>query len=130
MKTLDFLQVEEILQGSGNFGFRGLNGIYGSKEYKEGEYLECSINDWDNRGIEYNPELERLNGTSAICVSYTMMDEEIVDAYNVALNYSDCGKVILVSGTESEYGYDNGEVILSNWGDGAMFLGFVEFEKE
>ena len=126
MKKLNLEQVAEILEGSGHFGFRGLNGIHGTREYQDGMYLERSINDWDNRGIEYNPGLERLNGTSAICVSYTMMDEEIVDAYNVALNYSDCGKVILVSGTESEYGYDNGEVILSNWGDGAKFIGFVE----
>ncbi|MDD5064972.1 MAG: hypothetical protein PHQ35_09495 [Phycisphaerae bacterium] len=118
-------QLKEILEGSGYFGLRGLSGIHGKAEYQDGEILECSFDDWDNRGVEYNPELDRLDGTAAIGVNEYMDDEEIVEMYKKALNYSDCGKVILISGTDAEAGCDGHETVISYKGDGAKFRGYA-----
>jgi hypothetical protein len=54
-----------------------------------------------------------------------MSEKEIKAAYEKALNYSDCGKVILINGDNEEYGADEGETVLSYMGDGAKFLGQV-----
>jgi len=126
MKKLTLNEVKDLLEGSGYFGFRGLSGIHGQAEYQEGEILDCSIDDWDNRGIEYNPELPRLDGTSEIGVNEYMEDEEIVEMYQKALKYSDCGKVILINGDRQTYGVDQDEVVISYMGDGARCLGYVE----
>lgn len=126
MKKLTIEEINELLEGNGYFGFRGLNGIYGAAEYEENETLEKSIDDWDGRGVEYNSELEKLNGTSAIGVNEYMTEDQIMEMYEKALNYSDCGKVILINGSDEEQGNDAGEVVLSYKGDGARFLGYVE----
>lgn len=126
MKKLTFGEVKELLEGSGYFCFRGLSGIHGQAEYQEGEILDCSFDDWDNREIEYKPELPRLPGTSAIGVNEYMEDEEIIEMYQKALKYSDCNKVILINGDRQTYGADQYEVVISYVGDGAKFLGYVE----
>lgn len=125
MKALNIEEVKELLEGRGYFGFRGLSGIYGQKEYSEGAELEFSIDDWEERGVQYNPKLPLLTGTSAIGVNEYMEDEEITEMYNKALRYSDCNKVLLINGTNQEYGADNDEVALSNDGCGAISLGYV-----
>jgi len=126
MKRLTLNEVKELLEGSGYFGFRGLSGIYGGMEYQVGEILDCSFDDWDGRDIEYNPELPRLDGTSAIGVNEYMEDEEIIEMYQRALKYSDCNKVILINGDRQTYGADQYEVVISYIGDGARCLGYVE----
>ena len=128
MNITNLEQLKEILEGSGYFGLRGLSGIYGTAEYSENEILECSIDDWDNRGIEYNADAEKLNGTSAISINEYMSNETILERYQKALNYSDCGKVILINGTTAETGSDADEIIISYKGDGARFLGRVKLE--
>ena len=125
MKKLNLNQAMELLEGNGYFGFRGLNGIYGNAEYEENEILPCSLDDWDGRDIEYSEDMGELNGTSAIGVNEYMSEKEIHAAYEKALNYSDCGKVILINGDNEEYGADEGETVLSYMGDGARFLGFI-----
>ena len=125
MKKLNFNQTMELLEENGYFGFRGLNGIYGKAEYTENEILPCSLDDWEGRDIEYSEDLEELGGTSAIGVNEYMSEKEIKAAYEKALNYSDCGKVILINGDGEEYGADEGETVLSYMGDGAKFLGQV-----
>jgi len=87
--------------------------------------LPCSLDDWEGRDIEYDENLEELDGTSAIGVNEYMSEKEIKAAYEKALNYSDCGKVILINGDNEEYGADEGETVLSYMGDGAKFLGQV-----
>lgn len=126
MKKLTLNEVKELLEGSGYFGFRGLSGIHGQVEYQEGEILDCSIDDWDNREIEYKPDLPRLNGTSAIGISYFMEDDELIKMYQRALKYSDCGKVVLINGDRETFGADQYEAVISYVGDGAKFLGYVE----
>ncbi|MFA5307450.1 MAG: hypothetical protein WC365_08435 [Candidatus Babeliales bacterium] len=126
-KNISLDQLTEILDGKGYFGLRGLSGVYGKTEYQDGEILECSIDDWDSRGVEYNPELDRLSGTSAIGVNEYMNDSEIMKMYQKALNYSDCGKVILINGDVETAGCDEHETIISYKGDGAKFLGCIEF---
>jgi hypothetical protein len=125
MKKLNLSKAVKLLEGNGYFGFRGLNGIYGNAEYEENEILPCSLDDWEGRDIEYDENLEELDGTSAIGVNEYMSEKEIKAAYEKALNYSDCRKVILINGDGEEYGADEGETVLSYMGDGAKFLGQV-----
>jgi len=128
-KTIEtIVELMEFLENNyKSYGFRGLSGIQGKKEYEENEYLDFSIDDWDGRDIKFNSDLPLLNGTCAISVCGQLMyDDEVLKCLTTAFDYTDCNKVALICGTESEQGTDDGERILStDERDPATFICYV-----
>ena len=127
IKTIEeLMEFLESPTNGRNYGFRGLSGIQGQKEYEENDYLDFSIDDWDGRDIKFNDNLPLLTGTCAIAVNgITMYDDDVLKCLTTAFDYTDCNRVALIFGTDAEQGTDQGEVILSNDFDPAQFICYV-----
>lgn len=118
------------------FGVRGLSGINATKKYRNNQFLACSCDLDDDRGVERYTS-KKLIGTSAIPVDADMDDDEITSVIALAAKYSDNGKVCLVSGEQYRYGADDavGEILLYNNKTifetcGARFVGYISVGEE
>ena len=105
---------------------RGLNGINAKKKYRKGQKLAPSIDDPEGRGVEYNPRLPKLDGTSGIGVSELMSEGELLKMIEAARKYSETdNRIALIGGQSQEYGADLNEVVIEN----AVFLGYLDEGK-
>lgn len=130
MKKMNLEQVMEMMeQETGYYGFRGT-----SKEdlkiLENGEYLNASFNLWDGRDCDYKEDADRLNGTSAICITEYMDMNELKKQYDCAKGYADnhhgTGTVLFVYGDYSESGDDDKEIVLRcDFDDGAKAIAEV-----
>jgi hypothetical protein len=125
----DLSIIKDTLNKYNYIGIRGLNGINANKKYRNNQILKKSFDLWDARDCEYINNIKLLGGTSAIEINSCMDDNEILEAIDKAMNYSDCNKLCLIAGKYSQYGYDNNEIVISNgwsFGDqGARFICYL-----
>jgi hypothetical protein len=126
---LDVKQIMDMLNRGGYFGFRGLSGIYTNKKYRLNQRMARSLDLWDDRGVEYRPGADKLNGTCAIAIDNYMTLDEIKGRIEAAKKYSDNGRVVLVFGDTRFDGADDNEIVIANadgWDYvGAKYLGEV-----
>lgn len=116
MRTINLEQVLEIMESNtGYYGFRGAS-KRDLEVLKNGEYLDASLDLWDERDCDYRKDTDKLNGTSAITVTEYMDMDELKNRHEYAKVYADnhhkTGIVLLVYGDNSEYGDDEREVVL------------------
>ncbi len=130
MNKMNLEQVMEIMEReTGNYGFRGAS----QRDLDltaSGEYLDASLDLWDERDCDYQEDVERLNGTSAISINEYMEMDEIRKWYEYAKGYADnhhgTGVVLFVYGDNSDYGYDEHEVLLKcDFEEGAKVMAEV-----
>lgn len=132
MKKMNLNQVMDLMeQETGNYGFRGAS-KRDLEILKEREYLDASLDLWNERDCEYRDDAEKLNGTSAICITEYMDMDELKKMYDNAKGYADnhhnTGIVLFVYGDTSEYGDDDNEVLLKcDFEDGAKVVAEVIF---
>lgn len=115
--------VEEL--ESLNYSYYGLRGATNKDmSLLSRGYLDFST-DWD---FEYDrPSGEELDGTSALVVSDTMTNNQILKVYNRAKTmYGKTGVVLLIGGEYSDYGDDEDEIIISQGSHGADVVAIVE----
>lgn len=116
MKKMSLLEVMETMeQETTNYGFRGASKH--DLELLEGsEYLDASLDTWDERDCSYKEDADRLDGTSAIAINEYMSDSELKNRFEYtmgyAVNHHGTGVVLFVSGGCQEYGDDEHEVVL------------------
>lgn len=131
MRRMNLEEVLELMeQKTTNYGFRGAT-KRDLELIKSGEYLDASLDLWDSRDCNYDENADKMNGTSAICITEYMDFDELKKAYEYAKGYADnhhgTGVVLLISGDYSDYGDDEDEVILrSEFEEGAQVIAFVE----
>lgn len=132
MNKMNLEQVMEIMEReTGSYGFRGAS-KHDLELLENGEYLDASLDLWDERDCDYQEDAERLNGTSAICITEYMDAEELRGRYNYTRGYADnhhgTGVVLFVAGDHEEYGDDEHEVVLRcDFEDGAKVVAEVVF---
>lgn len=130
MKKINLEQVMEIMeQQTGYFGFRGAS-RHDLEALKDREYLDASLDLWDERDCDYQENADKLNGTSAICITEYMDVDELKKIYDYAKGYADnhhgTGVVLFVYGDTCEYGDDDREVILrADFENGAKIIAEV-----
>ncbi len=130
MQKMNLGQVMELMeQETGNYGFRGAS-KHDLETFKDGGYLDASLDLWDERDCDYQEGADRLNGTSAICITEYMAIDELKKWYDYAKGYADnhhgTGVVLFVYGDNSDYGYDDHEVLLKcDFEDGAKVVAEV-----
>lgn len=119
------VELMEMLENTN--GYCGLRGASEHDlEVAERGYLDCSIDNWDGSYDYENEEL--LSGTSAICVTEDMEENELLECYNRAKEYATFTQVVyLISDSVSEYGYDEDEIVLGHNGYGADIIAEVRF---
>lgn len=113
------MSLEEVMelmeQETTNYGFRGAS-EHDLELLQNSEYLDASLDTWDERDCPYSEDADRLDGTSAITINEYMRDGEIKDRFEYtmgyAVNHHGTGVVLLVSGDCQECGYDDREVVL------------------
>jgi len=121
--------VEQAYEAHGynstRLGLRGTND-WEQANYSIGCFLPCSIDDPEGRGIEFDPSLDRLPGSSCFSLrgaeSVSWDEDKYADAllavYRKALKYSDCDKVILIVGNKETEGADDYETVIGcDWHD-------------
>lgn len=127
------MSLEEVMgmmeQKTAIYGFRGAS-KHDLELLQKGEYLDASLDTWDERDCPYNEDADRLGGTSAISVNEYMDMNELKNrfAYTMgyAVNHHSTGIVLFVSGDHEEYGYDEHEIILrDDFEDGAKVIAQV-----
>lgn len=123
-------EVMEIMeQETGYYGFRGAS-RRDLEILKGGEYLDASMDLWDERDCDYQEDADKLNGTSAICITEYMDMDELKKWYDYAKGYADnhheTSVVLFVYGDYSDYGYDEHETMLRcDFEDGAKVIAEV-----
>lgn len=129
MDKLSLEQVMDIMElKSGSYGFRGAS-KRDLEILQSDEYLDASLDLWDERDCNFK-DVDRLNGTSAICITEYMDMGELKNRYNYTKGYADnhhgTGVVLFVYGDSSEYGDDDREVVLRcDFSDGAKVIAEV-----
>ena len=124
MKVITTMEelMEMIENANGYCGLRGASEH--DIEIADRGYLDCSIDNWDGSYDYENEEL--LPGTSAICVTEDMEENELSEHYNRAKEYAAITQVVyLISDSVSEYGFDEDEIVLGHNGYGADVLAEV-----
>lgn len=131
MKKMTLAQVLELMEQETNYyGFRGAS-KRDIELARTGEYLDASLDLWDSRECDYDEDADRLNGTSAICITEYMdidgLKERYEDAKGYATNHHGTDTVFFVSGDTSDYdGADEREIILkSDFENGARIIAEV-----
>lgn len=130
MKKMNLEQVMEIMeQETGYYGFRGAS-KRDLEILQEGEYLDASLDLWDERECTYQEGADRLDGTSAIAITEYMNITELKKWYGYAKGYADnhhgTGIVFFVYGDFSDCGDDEHETVLRcDFEDGAKVIAEV-----
>ena len=120
--------VEDLMEELeyGKYRHYGLRGAHEEDlEVLSRGYLDPS-HVWEDG--EYTDEV--LSGTSALDVTDTMSEVEILDCYKMcksAYNFHN-GTVLLLGDNSYEYGDDYGEVLLGSNGYGADVVAFVDLD--
>ena len=107
----------------GKYNYYGLRGAQPEDmQYLERGYLEPSYVWEDN-----SPTDDVLPGTSAVGVSDSLSESEILRRYNMCKKYYNFGTdtILLLGSSQMEYGNDEEEVILGDNGYGADIIAFV-----
>lgn len=123
--------MEMMEQNAGYYGLRGAS-KHDLEMLKNREYLDASLDLWNERDCDYQEDAERLNGTSAICITEYMGIDELKKWYDYAKGYADnhhgTGVVLFVYGDNSDYGDDEHEVLLKcDFESGAKVVAEVVF---
>lgn len=130
MKKMSLEEVMEIMEReTGYYGFRGAS-RHDLETLKDREYLDASLDLWDERDCDYQEDADKLNGTSAICITEYMDVDELKKWFDYAKGYADnhhgTGVVLFVYGDYSDYGDDEHETVLRcDFEDGAKVIGEV-----
>lgn len=132
MKTIT--TVEELMNELENGGYN-YYGLRGASEHdleildSGRDYLDCSLDLWDERDCDLKDDVDCLNGTSAIFVDDYMSLDVLKDRYTTALGYATnhhgTQTVYLLGDKNGEYGDDEGEIVLGSNGCGADVLAIV-----
>lgn len=109
-------QIMDIMERkSGGYGFRGAS-KRDLEILQSGEYLDASLDLWDERDCDYKEEVDKLHGTSAIVITEYMDMDELKKWHDYAKGYADnhhgTGVVLFVYGDFSDQGYDEHEIVL------------------
>ena len=132
MQKMNLEQIMEAMEReTGNYGFRGAS-KRDLEILKDGEYLDASLDLWDERNCDYQDGAERLNGTSAIGINEYMGIDEVKKWYDYAKGYADnhhkTGVVLFVYGDNSDCGDDDHEIVLKcDFESGAKVIAEVSF---
>lgn len=132
MKKMSLNEVMEIMeQEMGNYGFRGAS-KHDLEVLQNSEYLDASLDLWDERDCDYQEDADKLNGTSAISITEYMDMDELKKWYDYAKGYADnhheTGVVLFVYGDDSDCGTDDHEVVLKcDFESGAKVVAEVAF---
>lgn len=130
MKTMNLEEVMETMENeAGYYGFRGAS-RHDLEVLSSREYLDASLDLWDERGCGYQENADRLNGTSAVCITEYMAMDELRKMYDHAKGYADnhhgTGVVLFVYGDNGDYGDDDDEIVLKcDFEDGARVMAEV-----
>lgn len=131
MKKMSLKEVMETMeQEAGYYGFRGAS-RHDLETLKGRECLDASLDLWDERDCDYQEgDSDKLNGTSAICITEYMEMDELKKWFNYAKGYADnhhgTGVVLFVYGDYSDCGDDEHETVLKcDFEDGAKVIAEV-----
>lgn len=118
MKQVNLEQVLEMMeQETSNYGFRGAS-KHDLELVESGEYLDASLDTWEERDCPYDENADRLNGTSAISINEWMDIDELKNRFDYTMGYASnhhgTNVVLFVSGDNSEYGDDDREIVLKD----------------
>lgn len=130
MEKMNLEQIMDMMeQETGSYGFRGAS-KHDLEILKDGEYLDASLDLWDERDCDYKEDVDRLDGTSAIVITEYMDMDELKKMYDYTKGYADnhhgTGVVLFVYGDYSDYGDDEHETVLRcDFCDGAKVVAQV-----
>ena len=118
--------IDELLDilESGKYNYYGLRGAHPEDmQYLDRGYLEPSYVWEDNSSTE-----DVLPGTSAVGISDSLSEAEIMNRYNMCKTVYNFGAdtVLLLGSSQMDYGEDDNEVILGDNGYGADVIAIVE----
>lgn len=118
MRTMNLKEVLEMMeQETSNYGFRGAS-KHDLELAETGEYLDESLDTWEERDCPYDEDADRLNGTSAISINEYMDIDELKSRFDYTMGYATnhhgTNIVLFISGDIGEYGDDEHEVILKD----------------
>ena len=130
MKKMNLNQIMDMMElETGYYGFRGAS-KRDLEILQDGEYLDASLDLWNERDCDYKEDVDRLNGTSAICITEYMDMDELKKWYDYAKGYAEnhhnTGIVLFVYGDSCDSGDDKNEALLKcDFEDGAKVIAEV-----